>query len=56
MLRSTAGWIANDNRVEPIWRREGLEIPAKQSKQGRMWLADGSRIRLGRAAQPCLIL
>ena len=36
MLRSTAGWIVNDKRVERIWRREGLKVPAKQSKQGRM--------------------
>jgi pSer/pThr/pTyr-binding forkhead associated (FHA) protein len=46
MLRSTAGWIVNDKRVERIWRREGLKVPAKQSKQGRIWLADGSCIRL----------
>jgi putative transposase len=32
--------------VERIWRREGLNVPAKQSKQGRIWLADGSCIRL----------
>jgi hypothetical protein len=47
----TAGWIVNDKRVEQIWRREGLKVPAKQSKQGRIWLADGSCIRL-RAARP----
>ena len=51
MLRSTAGWIVNDNRVERIWRREGLKVPAKQSKQGRIWSADGSCIRL-RAERP----
>jgi putative transposase len=51
MLRSTAGWIVNDKRVERIWRREGLKVPAKQSKQGRIWLADGSCIRL-RAERP----
>ena len=51
MLRSTAGWIVNDKRVERIWRREGLKVPAKQTKQGRIWLADGSCIRL-RAERP----
>ena len=51
MLRSTAGWIVNDKRVERIWRREGLKVPAKQFKQGRIWFADGSCIRL-RAERP----
>ena len=51
MLHSTAGWIVNDKRVERIWRREGLKVPAKQSKHGRIWLADGSCIRL-RAERP----
>ena len=41
MSRSTGGWIVNDKRVERIWRREGLKVPAKQSKHGRIWLADG---------------
>jgi hypothetical protein len=31
MLRSTAGWIVNDKRVERIWRREGLKVPAKHA-------------------------
>ena len=46
MLRTTAGWIVNDKRVERIWRREGLKVPAKQPKRGRLWLNDGSCIRL----------
>ena len=36
----------NNKRVERIWRREGLKVPAKQPKKGRLWLADGSCIRL----------
>ena len=36
----------NDKRVERIWRREGLKVPQKQPKRGRLWLADGSCIRL----------
>ena len=45
MLRD-AGWLVNDKRVERIWRREGLKVPPKQPKRGRLWLADGSCIRL----------
>ena len=41
-----AGWLVNDKRVERIWRREGLKVPTKQPKRGRLWLADGSCIRL----------
>src|SRR5262249_62288177 len=36
----------NDKRVERIWQREGLKVPHKQPKRGRLWLADGSCIRL----------
>src|SRR5829696_2387874 len=45
-LLRAAGWLVNDKRVERIWRREGLKVPAKQPKRGRLWLADGSCIRL----------
>ena len=51
LLRSTAGCVVNDKRVERIWRREGLKVPAKQPKRGRLWLSDGSCIRL-RAERP----
>jgi putative transposase len=51
LLRSTAGWVVNDKRVERIWRREGLKVPHKQPKKGRLWLNDGSCIRL-RAERP----
>jgi putative transposase len=40
------GWRVNRKRVQRIWRREGLKVPAKQSKRGRLWLNDGSCIRL----------
>ena len=36
----------NHKRVERIWRREGLKVPAKQPKRGRLWLNDGSCVRL----------
>jgi transposase InsO family protein len=29
-----------------IWRKEGLKVPQKQPKRGRVWLNDGSCIRL----------
>ena len=45
MLRP-AGWVVNHKRVERIWRREGLRVPQKQPKRGRLWLNDGSCVRL----------
>ena len=45
-LLRQAGWQVNRKRVERIWRREGLKVPARQPKRGRLWLADGSCIRL----------
>ena len=41
----------NDKRVERIWRCEGLKVPPRQPKRGRLWLTDGSCIRL-RAERP----
>ncbi len=40
------GWTVNAKRVERIWRREGLKVPQKQPKRGRLWFNDGSCIRL----------
>ena len=45
MLRSE-GWTVNAKRVERIWRREGLKVPQKQPKRGRLWLNDGSCVWL----------
>ena len=45
MLR-TKGWVVNHKRVERIWRQEGLKVPKKQPRRGRLWLTDGSCIRL----------
>ena len=45
LLRS-AGWAVNAKRVQRIWRREGLKVPQKQPKRGRLWLNDGSCVRL----------
>ncbi len=40
------GWRVNHKRVERIWRQEGLKVPARQPKRGRLWFNDGSCIRL----------
>jgi transposase InsO family protein len=45
MLRNQ-GWVVNYKRVERIWRQEGLKLPQKQPKRGRLWLNDGSIVRL----------
>ena len=45
-LLNNAGWHVNHKRVERIWRREGLKVPHKQPKKGRLWMNDGSCIRL----------
>lgn len=45
------GWEVNHKRVERIWRAEGLKVPQRQPKRGRLWLNDGSCIRL-RAEYP----
>ena len=41
-----AGWSVGKDRVERIWRREGLKVPQKQKPRGRLWLNDGSCVRL----------
>ena len=48
-LLRAEGWFVNHKRVERIWRREGLKVPSRQLKRGRLWLNDGSCIRL----RPC---
>jgi transposase InsO family protein len=44
-LLQQGGWQVNHKRVERIWRREGLKVPKKQPKRGRLWFNDGSCIR-----------
>jgi putative transposase len=48
-LLRVEGWQVNHKRVERIWRQEGLKVPAKQPKRKRLYLNDGSCIRL----RPC---
>ena len=45
-LLRNEGWEVNHKRVERIWWQEGLKVPPKQPKRGRLWLNDGSCIRL----------
>ena len=45
-LLRAEGWTCNHKRVERIWRAEGLKVPARQPKRGRLWLNDGSCVRL----------
>lgn len=46
VLLRRQGWQVNHKRVERIWRREGLRVPHKQPKRSRLWLNDGSCVRL----------
>ena len=57
-LLKRAGWRVGKDRVERIWRREGLKVPQKQKPQGRLWLNDGSCVRGAEtgAAEPCVEL
>ncbi len=68
-LLNNAGWHVNPKRVARIWRREGLKVPSKQPKRGRLWLNDGSCVRspsiapwargpwaTAGAAEPCLVV
>jgi putative transposase len=41
-----SGWQVGCDRVQRIWRREGLKVPRKHKPRGRLWLNDGSCIRL----------
>ena len=45
MMRNN-GCRINHKRVERIWREEGLKLPKKQTKKRRLWLSDGSCVRL----------
>ena len=45
-LLNDVGIEVGKDRVQRIWRREGLKVPKKQPKRARLWLNDGSCIRL----------
>ena len=46
VLLREAGWSVSDGRIERLWRQEGVKVPQKQPKKGRLWLNDGSCVRL----------
>lgn len=45
-MLQTKGWTVNHKRVERIWREQGLKVPKKQPKRRRLWLGDGSCVRM----------
>lgn len=45
-LLKIEGFRVNVKRIYRIWRQEGLKVPSKQPKKARLWLNDGSCIRL----------
>jgi len=44
-LLNFEGWGVGKDQVYGIWREEGLQVPSKQPKRGRLWFNDGSCIR-----------
>jgi transposase InsO family protein len=46
ILLQEEGFRVNHKRVQRLWRREGLKVPSRQPKRGRLWLNDGSCVRL----------
>ena len=45
-LLRNGGWQVGKDRVQRIWRREGLKVPQNQRPRRRLWFNDGSCIRL----------
>ena len=45
-LLQAAGWRVGKDRVQRIWRREGLKVPNRHRPRSRLWLNDGSCVRL----------
>jgi putative transposase len=43
---AAGGLAGRQDRVERIWKREGLKVPARQKPRRRLWPNDGSGIRL----------
>jgi hypothetical protein len=51
------GWQVGKDRVEKIWRREGLKVSQKQKPRGRRWFNDGSCVRLRpKHANHCMVM
>lgn len=45
-LLQADGWAVNHKRVERLWREQGLKVPQKQPKRGRLWTNENSCFRL----------
>jgi transposase InsO family protein len=45
-LLRAEGFHVNHKRVERLWRREGLKAPHRRRPRRRLWLNDGSCVRL----------
>ena len=45
MVLQREGWRGNHNRVERLWRREGVTGPQTHPTRGRLWLTAGSCVR-----------
>jgi hypothetical protein len=45
MLNNSGGHVSHE-RVDRIWRREGLKVPQKQPQKARLRLNDASCVRL----------
>jgi hypothetical protein len=46
VLLNQAGFQIGKDRVQRIWRRAGLKVPHRHKPRSRLWLNDGSCIRL----------
>ena len=51
-----AGWQVGKDRVQKIWRREGLKVPQKQRPRGRLWFNDGSCVLIDEYTRECLAI
>lgn len=45
-LLQASGWTVGKDRVQRLWRQQGLKVPAKQQPRARLWLNDGACVRL----------
>jgi transposase InsO family protein len=52
-LLRAEGWRVNHKRVERIWRREGLKVPARHPPLAFHWLRQRNLRQLRRSAGGC---
>jgi len=45
-MLNRGGFPVGKDRVSRIWRREGLKVPPRHKPRARLWLNDGSCVRL----------